>query len=523
MMNKIVFGLFFTIAINSALADVGRSQVPVFSGVAAESLCGPTATYQDVERYDGALGPTVNFVSHHQSRVGQIQWNNNLASVFSNPGNVNDHRWCSGTLIADNLFLTAGHCFDPQLNDGSGWDFPVAANGVLIDASAAAMNMHVNFGYQFNSVGVLREPERVAITALREYRNNGLDYAIVELAGNPGARYGVATLSQNIPALDSLLTIIQHPNGRPKVIEAGRYSGQNASGYARYINLDTEGGSSGSGILAENGTLVGVHTNAGCSANGTGSNHGILINSIVSFSPIVDGIIFQPSMEFEVSSRKVIEGETITRTWASRNTDYCLSKTGQRLATSGAWVTGPLTASNEFEISCHGSRGAVKKSIYVEVIPKPKMTFDVSPRKVIEGQTVTRIWSSTNADYCLSKTGMRLATSGVWETTPLSASNDFEISCYGPGGAVKQSIYVEVVPTPTMSFSVSPTVVKAGEAVVRTWTSQNTDYCLSKTGVRLGTSGVWPTSPLGASNLFEISCYGAGGSVTKSQYVTVLN
>ncbi len=38
-----------------------------------------------------------------QSPVGQRQWDGNLATVYTNPGNVNNVRWCTGALINPNL------------------------------------------------------------------------------------------------------------------------------------------------------------------------------------------------------------------------------------------------------------------------------------------------------------------------------------------------------------------------------------------------------------------------------------
>lgn len=268
-----------------------------------ESICGATVDYQNVEQYDGTLGPSIPFVNQHQRPVGQIQWDNNLANIYNNPGNVQNVRWCTGTLISSNLFLTAGHCFDVHRNDGAGWDFPIdQATGDEITPQVAAQRMHVNFNYQRDPSGDLQAATVVDIVAMHEYRLNGLDYAVLELAGSPGDQFGETPISTNTPAAGDQLTIIQHPAGRPKVIEAGNYEGLAANGglagYMRYSDLDTEGGSSGSGILNDLGEIVGVHTNAGCSANG-GANHGVSMTNIVAASPILTGILNNGSFDFD--------------------------------------------------------------------------------------------------------------------------------------------------------------------------------------------------------------------------------
>jgi Trypsin len=121
------------------------------------SQCGATDDSQPVEQYDGTLGVTTAFVDAHQAPVGQIQWNDNLAAIYTNPGNVSGVRWCTGALVANNLFLTAGHCFDQT---GGGWQRPLV-NGTtdVISPQEIATNMHVNFNYQVDPDGNLR-PER---------------------------------------------------------------------------------------------------------------------------------------------------------------------------------------------------------------------------------------------------------------------------------------------------------------------------------------------------------------------------
>jgi len=55
-------------------------------------------------------------------------------------------------MISHNLFIAAGHCFDPKPNDGFLWDWPVVnQTGALISSNQAALDMHVDFNYQENS------------------------------------------------------------------------------------------------------------------------------------------------------------------------------------------------------------------------------------------------------------------------------------------------------------------------------------------------------------------------------------
>ncbi|GAA5445246.1 hypothetical protein Misp06_03445 [Microbulbifer sp. NBRC 101763] len=288
ILGIVSFGALVTAGSFSFAEDSHSSMMneipPPPDAVITESICGPTTDWQDVESYNGTLGPTIDFVNTHQGAVGHIRWNNNLNALYNNPGNVNDVRWCTGTLLTNNLFLTAGHCFDQQTNDGRGWDAPIDnTTGRTITSAQHATNMHVEFNYQYDANGTLRSIVSFDIVDLVEYRHGGLDYAVVQLAGNPNSQFPSASLSADIPNLNDQLTIIQHPAGIPKVVDAGQYDGVESSGglvgYMRYANLDTTGGSSGSGVLDDSGHLIGVHTNAGCTSTG-GANHGVLNSDI---------------------------------------------------------------------------------------------------------------------------------------------------------------------------------------------------------------------------------------------------
>ncbi len=254
-----------------------------------ESQCGSGDESQPVEQYDGLLGVSKAFVANHQAAVGQLQWNDDLANIYDNPGNVAGVRWCTGTLISEDLFLTAGHCFDQT---GGGWQRPkIDGTFNVIPVEEIAANMHVNFNYQVDKNGDLREEQQYAIVELVEYRLGGLDFAIARLENNPGHIFGWTEVSTTDSVKGDMLCLIQHPAGQPKRIEAGLTFHLHDDRIG-YNDIDTLGGSSGSGILRElDGKIVGVHTNGGCNVDMTGHNHGVRITSILAASPTLSTVI----------------------------------------------------------------------------------------------------------------------------------------------------------------------------------------------------------------------------------------
>jgi V8-like Glu-specific endopeptidase len=277
---------------------------PIAAGTpVSEAICLGWDESQDIEQYTGSLGVSIEFVAAHQSPVGNLVWNSNLNTIFENPGNVNHPlsgeglRYCSGTLIADDLFLTAAHCFD-QVPENSTVEVP-RINGTDSPISRAdiAKNMHVGFNYQERPDGMLREEKNVAVAQLVEDGwggpdgRNGVDYAIVRLAGTPGQEFGQARIAGQDAPVESTICIISHPeqddNRNVKRIAAGPASAYDSNGGPKviYRTIDTKAGSSGAGILASpEGNRVGIHTNGGCNDPWFFYNYGMRVGALLEVS-----------------------------------------------------------------------------------------------------------------------------------------------------------------------------------------------------------------------------------------------
>ncbi|HEY3253266.1 MAG TPA: trypsin-like peptidase domain-containing protein [Polyangiaceae bacterium] len=256
-----------------------------------QSLCGRSSKLQDVELYDGKLGVPTAFVNRHRLAVGLLRWKSDLAARYRDEaGNVSGQGWCTGTLIDDDLFLTAGHCL--ASDDTSVWKLPHEKGGIALRPAELAREFQVDFRYE---VSAQRDtPSRTntsEVLRLEEYRYDGLDYALLRLSDHPGRYNGVTRISPEDSRPGAAIAILQHPAAAPMKVGVGTALRVQGSTIA-YDTIDTLGGSSGSGILdAATGKLVGLHTNGGCSKSGSGENSGITITALTSASPTLQALV----------------------------------------------------------------------------------------------------------------------------------------------------------------------------------------------------------------------------------------
>lgn len=222
------------------------------------SICGPN-DLQEVNSYDGSLGQTKEFVKEFQGSVGAME----------DTGKDSSSKFCSGTLIGKDLFLTASHCVE----------------------GSNATSKYVAFNYEKakGSSTVLPQTHYKVAEVIEEGGSYKIDYAILRLEGNPGEKFGFKKLATE-PEKNSPLTIIQHPSGETKQVEAGTRGLTNSGVYMGYGDIDTEPGSSGSGVLDDKGSVVGVHTNGGCGMSG-GENKAVKMSEILKVSKTVQALM----------------------------------------------------------------------------------------------------------------------------------------------------------------------------------------------------------------------------------------
>src|SRR5690606_12674819 len=122
----------------------------------------------------------------------------------------------------------------------------------------------------------------------------------------------------------------------------------------------------------------------------------------------------------------------------------------------------------------------------------------------------TLSWSSSNATSCNYGGTSGSETIGPYSTT---GNRSFTVTCTGPGGSDSDSetLHVQSYPAPTMSFSVSPSVIAQGDTATWSWGSSNADYCTFE-GYTFAASGSTVGGPYNVvrTKNYTASCFGPG-------------
>jgi hypothetical protein len=188
------------------------------------------------------------------------------------------------------LELAACVCLVRLLNGaGSGFliapDLLITNHHVLPDAETAATAV-AEFNYQIAWSGEAEPVRRFTLDASFFHTNPELDYAVARVNGAPGDLYGYVSLDKRAdPTVNDFVTIIQHPNGGPKMIAFTDNKVAAVFNDLLQYSTDTEPGSSGSPVFNQNWEIVGLHHRGGGLAGPDGkkyfTNEAIQIGSVV--------------------------------------------------------------------------------------------------------------------------------------------------------------------------------------------------------------------------------------------------
>jgi len=260
---------------------------------------------------------------------------------------INGSSACTGWLLGnEGHVMTNEHCISTQ-SSADNTDYEFMAEGATCSTDCSSW---------FACPGTVEASSGTLIKT-----NASLDYTLIKLPTNITSTYGYMQLRDTLPALDERIYIPQHPGAKGKMLAVesdtdGPYAkiystnetpcsgGPGDIGYY----ADTEGGSSGSPVLAYSDNLVvALHHCANC------PNRGVPIPSIItdlgSLLPndaLPGGTVNPPVADFSADQTTVQAGSTVSFTDTSINGPTSWSWTFNGGTPSGSTAQHPSVTYN---------------------------------------------------------------------------------------------------------------------------------------------------------------------------------
>jgi hypothetical protein len=236
-------------------------------------------------------------------------------------------------------------------------------------------------------------------------------------------------------------------------------------------------------------------------------------------------VVAAPVVSLSISDEVVAPGESVTLDWAVERAQSCTASggpfTGSKSASVGRETLSNLTrGARTLKLTCKGIGGTTSAEVKLNVIAKPTLTLSASRSPIGENTGTQLRWRATDATSCLASgdwSGPQ-NTSGSFDTGALASDKTYRLTCTGLNGEVEETLTVEVIPAPTVSLSLSDTLVEPGTAVTVSWESEYAQSCSASgsgwSGSRelTGTESVTFATP--NKRVFTLTCRGVGGSKT---------
>jgi hypothetical protein len=174
-------------------------------------------------------------------------------------------------------------------------------------------------------------------------------------------------------------------------------------------------------------------------------------------------------------------------------------------------------------VSCGGGGGDAPSAPAAAPAPNPVIvSIGASPTTLTVGESTTLTWSSSNATGCQAGDAWSgtQALAGSKLVTPAAAGTlTYSLTCNGVAASAVVLVAVATTPLPTVSLSLAPVSVTAGQPSTLTWSTTNATTCVASgawAGNQASSGSITTTQTLGGTYTYNLACTGAGGSAIGS-------
>lgn len=217
-------------------------------------------------------------------------------------------------------------------------------------------------------------------------------------------------------------------------------------------------------------------------------------------------------------------GHPITLTWSISGIDVQSCEIQPDIGSvpaAGSIIVTPTEPTRYTLICTTSNGGVVSKS--ADPLDKLNIThLSADPRYIDAGETTNLIWRTSCATSASFDQGIGdVGINGSMAVTPADLPIIYTLTATNERESRTRSVTIGPHP-PTATFSVSPSVIKAGESAVLSWTTDNATSCnitpdIGEVALN-GTINVQPEQ----STRYTLTAIGPGGTITKTATVTYI-
>jgi hypothetical protein len=195
-----------------------------------------------------------------------------------------------------------------------------------------------------------------------------------------------------------------------------------------------------------------------------------------------------PTVSISLTPTSILQGQTAELVWSSTGAESCVASgtgwSGTRPLQGSLTVNPSLGGNWQYVLTC--TLGVVRRSasVTLHVEPAPSIRFNVNPNfsRLALGDPLVFEWQVQHATSCVATgdwSGTKPLTGTETFRLPLG-SYEYEFTCTGPGGVATKSVAVTVIAAPTLTMSIEPGSIVAGQSATLRWTAENVTSCTSQ-------------------------------------------
>jgi FG-GAP repeat protein/glucodextranase-like protein len=167
-----------------------------------------------------------------------------------------------------------------------------------------------------------------------------------------------------------------------------------------------------------------------------------------------------PAVSISADSNVIVPEVPITLSWTATDASTCIIEPGIGHVGLTGSISVLISQSTTFTITAANPGASATDSVTVSLPEEPWVDITASPNSILQGESSTLIWSSTNANSCWINPGyITVDLNGSLAVSP-NETTTYYIYAEGPGGQVTDSVTVNVTRPVTLQIT-SPVNMQA--------------------------------------------------------------